>query len=247
MSSARVGPSPFIAMELVEGESLAERLARGPLPPAEALRLAVTMLEALAVLHGHGVVHRDLKPSNVFLGRHGLKLLDFGLARPLQPPTDVTGQPLTAAGMFVGTPQVRVARTARSAAPWTRGRICSRPRSIAFEMLAGRPPFSGGTLAALAHAVMYESTPVLTGSPAVTAADRVLHRALAKSPDERYATAEAFAAELQRRRWRSSDSGQVVEARPILRLAVLPFRHAQARPGHRLSRARAWPMRWPAR
>ena len=92
-------------MELVAGESLADRLARGPLPPAEALRTAIAILDALAVLHGHGIVHRDLKPSNVFLGPAGVKLLDFGLARPLHAAGDVTGQPLTAAGMFVGTPQ----------------------------------------------------------------------------------------------------------------------------------------------
>ncbi len=102
-----LGSSPYIAMELVEGETLAGRLARGPLPPFEALRLAVTMIEALAVLHRHGIVHRDLKPSNVFLGTRGLKLLDFGLARPVQASADVTGQPVTAAGMIVGTPQVR--------------------------------------------------------------------------------------------------------------------------------------------
>lgn len=216
------GSSPYIAMELVEGESLAQRLARGPLPPADALRLAVTVLEALAVLHRHGVVHRDLKPSNVFLGRHGLKLLDFGLARPLQAAATLTGEPLTAAGMFVGTPQYSSPEQLLGRTVDARSDLFSAA-AIVFEMLAGRPPFSGGTLAALAHAVLYESTPVLTGSAAVTAADRVLHRALAKSPDERFATAEAFAAALTSV-LSLVDSGQVVEARPILRLAVLPFR-----------------------
>lgn len=216
------GSSPYIAMELVEGESLADRLARGPVPPAEALRLAVTMLEALAVLHRHGIVHRDLKPSNVFLGRHGLKLLDFGLARPVQPATSLTGQPLTAAGMFVGTPQYSSPEQLRGRAVDARSDLFSAA-AIVFEMLVGRPPFSGATLAALAHAVIYESTPVLTGSSAVKAADRVLHRALAKSPDERYATAEAFAGDLTSA-LALVESGQIVDARPILRLAVLPFR-----------------------
>ena len=137
------------------GESLADRLARGPLPPAEALRLAITVLEALAVLHRHGVVHRDLKPSNVFLGLHGLKLLDFGLARPLQAATSVTGQPITAAGCSWARRSTR------------RRQLLGRPvdarsdlfsaAAIVFEMLVGRPPFSGATLAALAHAVLYES------------------------------------------------------------------------------------------
>ncbi len=218
----QLGSSPYIVMELVEGESLADRLARAPLPPFEALRLAVNVLEALAVLHGHGIVHRDLKPSNVFLGKRGLKLLDFGLARPVHAPSDATGQPVTAAGMVVGTPQYAAPEQLLGSPVDERADLFSAA-VVAFEMLAGRPPFTGNSLAALTHAVLYEAPPVLTGSAAILAADRVLHRALAKRPDERYATAAQFGADL------SSalglvDSGQAVEARPILRLAVLPFR-----------------------
>src|SRR5262249_2497643 len=72
----------FIAMELLEGEVLAERLRRGPLSASETLPIALDMLAALSALHSRGIVHRDLKPSNVFLTSHGVKLLDFGLARP---------------------------------------------------------------------------------------------------------------------------------------------------------------------
>jgi serine/threonine protein kinase/tetratricopeptide (TPR) repeat protein len=213
---------PFIAMELVAGESLADRLARGPLPAIEAIRTAAVVLDALTVLHGHGIVHRDLKPSNIFLSPGGVKLLDFGLARPLQPPADVTGQPLTAAGMFVGTPQYASPEQLAGAVVDERSDLFSAA-VVAFEMLAGRPPFTGGTLAALFHAVIHEAPPVLTGSPAVTAADRVLHRALAKSPAERHPSAAACAAEL-RTALAMVDSGQAVVARPIVRLAVLPFR-----------------------
>jgi eukaryotic-like serine/threonine-protein kinase len=213
---------PFIAMELVAGESLADRLARGPLPAVEAIRTAAVVLDALTVLHGHGIVHRDLKPSNIFLSPSGVKLLDFGLARPLQPPADVTGQPLTAAGMFVGTPQYASPEQLAGAVVDERSDLFSAA-VVAFEMLAGRPPFTGATLAALFHAVMHEAPPLLTGSPAVAAADRVLHRALAKSPAERHPSASACAAEL-RAALAIVDSGQAVEARPILRLAVLPFR-----------------------
>ncbi len=216
------GGRPFIAMELVAGESLADRLARSALPPADALRTAAAMLDALAVLHGHGIVHRDLKPSNIFLGPAGVKLLDFGLARPLQPASDATGQPLTAAGMFVGTPQYASPEQLSGLTVDVRSDLFSAA-VVAFEMLAGRPPFTGATLPALAHAVLHGAPPVLTGSPAVAAADRVLHRALAKSPAERYPSAAAFAADL-RAALAMVDSGQVVEARPILRLAVLPFR-----------------------
>jgi serine/threonine protein kinase len=213
---------PFIAMELMAGESLADRLSRGPLPPADALRTAAAILDALAVLHGHGIVHRDLKPSNVFLGPTGIKLLDFGLARPLQPSGDVTGQPLTAAGMFVGTPQYASPEQLSGGQIDARSDLFSAA-VVAFEMLAGRPPFTGSTLPALAHAVLYDAPPVLTGAPAIAAADRMLHRALAKAPADRYATAAAFAADL-RSALALVDSGQAVEARPILRLAVLPFR-----------------------
>ena len=212
---------PYIAMELVEGESLADRLARGPMPPDDAMRTAAIMLDALAVLHGHGIVHRDLKPSNVFLTTTGLKLLDFGLARPVTP-VDVTAPPLTAAGMFVGTPQYASPEQLAGAPVDARTDLFSAA-VVAFEMLAGRPPFSGATLPALAHAVMYEAPPVLTGAAAIAAADRTLHRALAKAPADRYPTAQAFAADL-RAALALVESGQTVEARPILRLAVLPFR-----------------------
>ena len=76
------GGELFIAMELLEGEALAERLRRGPLSVSEAVPIGLGMLAALSALHARGIVHRDLKPSNVFLTPHGVKLLDFGLARP---------------------------------------------------------------------------------------------------------------------------------------------------------------------
>jgi serine/threonine protein kinase len=77
----------FIAMELLEGESLAECLRRGPLSVSRAVPIALSMLAALSALHARGIVHRDLKPSNVFLTPHGVKLLDFGLARPQLEPS----------------------------------------------------------------------------------------------------------------------------------------------------------------
>ena len=85
------GETLFLAMELLEGQSLADRLASGPLDASETARIARQILAALAALHGLGIVHRDLKPSNVFLTPHGVKLLDFGLARS-------TGASLSAGG-----------------------------------------------------------------------------------------------------------------------------------------------------
>ena len=115
----REGEIDYLVMELVEGESLAQRIARGPLPTAEVIRLGAEIADALDRAHRAGVVHRDLKPGNVMLTKSGAKLMDFGLARERnrgvltasgsgsvdlsQSPTIVT--PLTAEGAFVGTSQ----------------------------------------------------------------------------------------------------------------------------------------------
>ena len=175
-------------MELLEGESLAERLCDGPLSVAEAVPIGLGILAALAALHARGIVHRDLKPSNVFLTPHGVKLLDFGLARP--------SDPELARSLSVG----HGAHAARGCwwarrATWRRSR--SRATSsiartdlfatgaILFEMLAGRPAFAGANVVEILHATLHEQPPALVGSPAVAAADRVIRRALAKKPAER--------------------------------------------------------------
>ena len=94
----------FLVMEYLEGETLAARIARGPLPLADAVQHMLVLLGALQVLHGLGLVHRDLKPANVFLTPHALKLLDFGLARPVTRTTDETGRDLTQGAAMLGTP-----------------------------------------------------------------------------------------------------------------------------------------------
>src|SRR6185436_1876665 len=99
------GGQLFIAMELLEGEVLAERLRGGPLSLAEAVPIGLGILAALAALHARGIVHRDLKPSNVFLTAHGVKVLDFGLARGDSEELLKTATEVTHAGMLVGTPR----------------------------------------------------------------------------------------------------------------------------------------------
>jgi serine/threonine protein kinase/tetratricopeptide (TPR) repeat protein len=213
---------PFIAMELVEGESLAARLQQGALGPAEALRLMRLIVEALKVLHTRGVVHRDLKPSNIFLTGPSIKVLDFGLARPFDGTPADTRAEVTQAGTVVGTPQYAAPEQLTGEPVDARADLFSAG-VILFEMLTGRPPFGGRTLAAVIHAVLYETTPALTGSPAVVAIDRVIHRALAKNPARRHACAEDLAADLRTvASLVSATEAPVI--RPILRLAVIPFR-----------------------
>src|SRR6185503_13281820 len=98
---------PYLVMELLEGESMSARLARGAMPLAEALDVMQSILSALAALHRSSIVHRDLKPSNVFLSTHGVKLLDFGLAKPVAPLSGEghTQTELTAHGVIAGTPR----------------------------------------------------------------------------------------------------------------------------------------------
>jgi len=217
------GDQPFIVMELIAGEPLTRRLASGPLPPPEALRIITSVAEALCVLHRHGVVHRDLKPSNIFLTSAGIKVLDFGLARPeaRTEGTDTTFA-VTGIGTFVGTPQYAAPEQLTGGVVDARADLFAAG-AILFEMLVGRPPFTGATLATLVHAVVYETPPALTGSSSVSAINRLLQRLLAKQSVDRYPSADALAADLRSLQPLVTDD-RVKEARPILRLAVLPFR-----------------------
>ena len=219
---------PFIAMELVDGEPLAARLARGPLAPNDALPIALSVVDALSVLHSRGIVHRDLKPSNIFVTSTGVKVVDFGLARPVDTAQAETATALTHAGTILGTPQYAAPEQLSGATSDARADLFSAG-VVLYEMLAGRPPFSGANFGALVHAVLYDTPPVLTGSPAIAAIDRVLHRVLSKNPEERHQTAEAFGVELKAV-LPLLDTGTLAEARPILRLAVLPFRQLKPDP-----------------
>jgi serine/threonine protein kinase len=131
--------SPFLVMELVEGETLEVQIRRGPLPMDEVLKYGAQMADALAEAHKAGIVHRDLKPGNVMITRHGVKVLDFGLAKPSAP-----GEALTQTGVVMGTP-------AYMAPEQTQGRDDTRADLFAlglvlYEMLAGQLPIPGASL-----------------------------------------------------------------------------------------------------
>jgi serine/threonine protein kinase/tetratricopeptide (TPR) repeat protein len=212
----------FIAMELLEGEVLSERLRRGPMSAAEAVQVALGMLAALSALHSRGIVHRDLKPSNVFLTAHGVKLVDFGLARPELEESLNTVTGVTRAGMVVGTPRYMAPEQAIGEPVDARADLFAAG-TILFEMLAGRPAFAGRTIVEVLHATRYEQPPALSGSPAVAAVDRVIRRALSKRPGERPASADEMAGELRAVSGVDADDTAIL-AHALTRLVVLPFR-----------------------
>ncbi len=214
----------FIAMELLEGEVLSERLRAGPFSAAKATPIALEILAALSALHARGIVHRDLKPSNVFLTAHGVKLLDFGLARPDADgsPVEIEATGLTRSGMVLGTPRYMAPEQVLGEAVDARTDLFAAA-AIVFEMLAGRPAFAGRTVVEVLHATCYEQPPALTGSPTLAAMDRVIRRGLSKRPGERPASAGEMAAELRAIRGVDSTDTAVL-AQTLTRLVVLPFR-----------------------
>ena len=222
------GGALFIAMELLEGEPLSERLKSGPMRLSEATPIAATMLSALAAVHGRGLIHRDLKPSNVFLTPHGVKLLDFGLARPELEEGAPAAANLTRTGIVIGTPRYMAPEQALGEAVDARCDLFATG-AILFEMLAGRPAFTGKSIIDILHATINEQPPALTGSPAIAAVDRIIRRALAKRPHERFTSADEFGDEL-RALSHSDSEGTRALARPLTRIVVLPFRILRSDP-----------------
>jgi eukaryotic-like serine/threonine-protein kinase len=225
-----VDDRPFLVMELLEGESLSERLGRGPMLLPEALQVALSILSALAALHRSSIVHRDLKPSNVFLSTQGVKLLDFGLAKPVssfsgdgQTQTELTGH-----GVIAGTPRYSSPEQVTGKPVDARSDLFAAA-AILFEALAGKPAFAGNSALEIFHSVLYETPPALSGSQAISAIDRIVRRAMDKNPANRFPAADEMAAEL-RAVTRLDDSSTHVETRAVKRLIVLPFRVLRSDP-----------------
>ena len=218
----------FLAMELLQGESLAARIARGAMAIPEVASVAIGMLGGIEALHKQGLIHRDLKPSNIFLTPHGVKLLDFGLTCTTQSLADETLARLTIPGTVIGTPQYAAPEQLRGELIDARADLFAAG-AVLYEMLAGKPPFSGNSPVEVFHGIMYEQPAVLTGGPAVAALDRVVNRALAKRVSERYQTAEAMTQDV-RAAVVLTDSGSAAPAHAVTRLIVLPFRVLRADP-----------------
>ena len=212
----------FIAMELLEGEALSDQLRRGPLPVPQAVTAGLEILSALSALHARGIIHRDLKPSNVFVTPHGVKLLDFGLARPELGGALSTDADVTRTGMIMGTPRYMAPEAIRGESVDARSDLFAAG-AILFEMLAGRPAFNGRNIADVIHATVHEQPPALSGSSAVAAVDRVIRQALAKRPSERLPSADVMAEELRWAGGLEPEAG-TSQAHAMTRLVVLPFR-----------------------
>jgi serine/threonine protein kinase/tetratricopeptide (TPR) repeat protein len=209
---------PFLVMELLEGESLEALLRQRQLAPSESMQILAQMLSALGELHARGIVHRDLKPSNLFLTPHGVKLLDFGLARHL----DAQHGALTMSGMLLGTPFYMAPEQALGQ-PVTPAADLFAAGVMLYEMLAGKRPFGGQSTPEILYAIVNEQPAALGGSPELDRLNTVISRALEKEPANRFPSAAEMAETL-----RGVASG-ISPATPMLlrtvtRLIVLPFR-----------------------
>ena len=181
----------FLAMPCYEGQSLTERLSKGPLPVDEAVGIAAQIARGLSAAHARGIVHRDVKPGNVLLGQDGVvKLLDFGLAKAI----DAT---LTRPGIQPGTVGYMSPEQARGDPVDARTDLWSLG-VVLYEMLTGARPFRGGNDHAVLQAIRHdEPEPVEEQRPETPAAlAAVVERLLRKNPAERYASAEALLADL---------------------------------------------------
>jgi eukaryotic-like serine/threonine-protein kinase len=184
-----VGHDPrglYYVSELVDGESLASRLRRGPLPAWEACGVAAQLCRALAGAHAQRIVHRDVKPANIMLSSDGrVKVGDFGVARLAESSTDGT------AASIVGTPRYMAPEQGRGR-PTTPATDVYSAGVVLYEMLAGAPPFTATSAVELALLHLNEPPPPLPGrAPAALA--RIAERALAKDPARRYANGAEMA------------------------------------------------------
>ena len=216
----------FITMELLTGETLADRILRGPFAIGQAIPLAVEALTALQVIHKQGLIHRDLKPANIFLTPHGVKILDFGLARPVSvavdPSLTQTMTRATQAGAIMGTPRYMSPEQIHGRTLDARSDLFAMGATL-YEMLAGRPAFAGSTSVDVLHATLHEAPAALGGSRTIESVNRIVQRLLAKSPDDRPASASAAAEELKAC-LTLGDVEAVPGARAMTWLIVLPFR-----------------------
>ncbi|HTK94519.1 MAG TPA: protein kinase [Terriglobales bacterium] len=192
----------YLVMELLEGQSLAERLARGPLPLEQVLTYGEQIADALERAHRQGIVHRDLKPGNVMLTKAGAKLLDFGLAKPVAQHVAVTGEftrshPITAEGSIVGTYQYMSPEQIDGREADRRSDIFAFGAML-YEMATGKKAFEGKSPISIASAILEKDPPPISTVQPVSppGLDRVVQSCLAKDPEMRWQSAHDVKLEL---------------------------------------------------
>src|SRR5882724_3232561 len=205
----------YLVMECVEGETLVQRLTRGPLPLEQVLRFGMQIADALDKAHRSGVVHRDLKPGNIMLTATGAKLLDFGLAKPaaaLASAATVSVQtaPITEEGTIVGTFQYMSPEQVEGKEVDGRSDIFSLG-GVLYEMVTGKRAFEGKSQLSVASAILEkEPEPIGAAKPMTPRAlDHAVKKCLAKLPDERWQSASDLASQLK---WISDTASQAGEA-----------------------------------
>jgi eukaryotic-like serine/threonine-protein kinase len=194
------GAAPYVVMELLEGQTLRERLSTGPLPDAKAVEYGVEIANGLAAAHARGIVHRDLKPENVFVTRDGLvKILDFGLAKLTQSEGSAGPQleastftAVTEPGAIMGTVGYMSPEQVKGLPADARSDLFSFG-GILYEMLTGRRAFSGPSIADTMSAILRDEPPPISPDPGPSPLERVIRRCLEKSPEERFQSARDLA------------------------------------------------------
>ena len=192
----------YAVMELLEGQTLGDRLAAGALTARKAVALAVQIAQGLAAAHDHGIVHRDLKPDNLFLTHDGrVKILDFGLAKLLDPggaATTVTGGGASEAGAVMGTAGYMAPEQVRGLPVDHRADIFAFG-AVLYEMLAGRRAFKGETGADTMSAILEREPPPIENPapPVASSLDSAIRRCLEKRPESRFQSAHDLAFTLE--------------------------------------------------
>ncbi len=210
----REGATDYLVMEYLEGETLAQRLRKGPLPIEQALQYAIEIADALDKAHRKGITHRDLKPGNIMLTKAGAKLLDFGLAKLNQeakPATAFSELPtekdaITAHGAILGTLQYMAPEQLEGKETDARTDIFAFG-VVVYEVATGKKAFEGKSQASLIAKILEaEPAPMSSLQPMTPPAlDRLVRRCLAKDPEERWQSAADLCEQL---RWISDASGQ---------------------------------------
>jgi eukaryotic-like serine/threonine-protein kinase len=211
----------YLVMECVEGETLTRRLEKGPLPLEQVLKFGMQIADAVDKAHRQGVVHRDLKPSNIMLTSAGVKLLDFGLAKPahalagVDTVTALPTPPVTEEGTIVGTFQYMSPEQMEGKELDARSDIFSLG-AVLYEMVTGKRAFEGKTLLSVASAILEkEPAPIGAVKPmAPLALDHAITKCLAKDVDDRWQSASDLASELKWVAETGSTSGEAGRLSP---------------------------------